>query len=86
MDLRINFKTNKEVSLKLVEQEKNIDLLTVTLDIHFDTVLVTAVDKLLKRNRIDPLFLNIIVVEGEVDDSSVAYHIALAVASALKSK
>src|SRR5438046_2347458 len=48
------------------------------VDIHFDNMLVTSIDKILKRNRIESLSLKIVKVGGLVDKSSVAYNIALA--------
>ena len=56
------------------------------VDIHFDTVLVSSIDKILKKNRIETSSLKTVKVRGQVDQSSVAYHVALAVAAALESK
>lgn len=58
----------------------------VRVDNHFDTKLVTSIDKILKENRIETSSLKTVKVQGSVDSSSVAYNIALAVAAALKSK
>ena len=86
VDLEIIFNSKPEVELRLSRDGEIFDLLMVPLDSHFDTVLVTVIDKILKRNRIEPLSLTIVNVEGLADPSSVAYHIALAVAAALKIK
>ena len=85
MELIIYFENKQIVELRLMRDGRNLDMLMVPIDIHFDTVLVTSIDKLLKRNRIDPLSLGGVSVTGQTDQSSVAYHIACSVAAAIKS-
>lgn len=75
-----------EVELRLTHKESLVDQLIIPLDIHFDTVLVTSIDKLLKRNKIDVSSLNNVQVGPETDLSSVAYRTAQAVVAALKTQ
>jgi hypothetical protein len=56
------------------------------LDIHFDTVLVTSIDKILKENRIDRVSPLDVLLEGFDDEASMSYLIARTVAGALKIK
>lgn len=94
-ELDIFFKTGREVELHLSQNCRVIDTLPVWpadpnlvhkagIDFHFDTVLVTSVDKILKRNKIDSVSLEKVFVGGNPDFSSLAYEVAQAVASALK--
>lgn len=50
----------------------------------FDTLLVTSIDKFLKKNRISPLSLSKIVVKGASNKTSTSRKIAEVVASAIK--
>lgn len=56
------------------------------IDFHFDTMLVTTVDKILKRNKILAVSLDKVLVTGQYEQSSVSYFVTLAVASALKNQ
>jgi hypothetical protein len=56
------------------------------VDIHFDTVLLTSIDKLLKRNRMKKVSPLGVVLEGFEDESSMVSMIARTVAEALKIK
>ncbi|KKS13020.1 MAG: hypothetical protein UU70_C0025G0003 [Candidatus Yanofskybacteria bacterium GW2011_GWA1_41_6] len=56
------------------------------VDFSFDTVLVTSIDKLLKRNRIARVSLSDIVIKGFENESSMSSLIAKTVAEALKIK
>ncbi len=85
-ELIIEFKDKKEIELKLLKNKEVLDMLTIKLDIHLDTLLVTSIDKILKRNRIDTLSLSDVRVAGSVEPSSVAYLVAKAIAEALKTK
>ena len=85
MKLIICLKSKQEVELKL-ENGDTMDMLIIPLDFHFDTVLVTSIDKLFKRNRILRVSPLEIVLEGFEDQSSMAYLIAKTVTEALKTK
>lgn len=56
------------------------------VDIHFDTLLVTSIDKILKKNRMDILSLSEVEVGGNANESSSAYQIVQTVVKAIKIK
>ena len=60
-------------------------MLIMPLDFNFDTVLVTSIDKLLKRNRITKVSSLDIVLEDFEDESSASSMVVRTVAEALKS-
>lgn len=74
------------MELNLVHNGAVLDMLIMSLDFSFDTVLVTSIDKLLKKNRIARVSLSDIVLEGFGDESSMSSLIAKTVAEALKIK
>ena len=95
--LEIHFKNAGEVELRLCRNSIAVGTLAVWprepqlvdkggLDFHFDTVLVTSVDKILKKNKIESLALDRVLVTGTYEQSSVSFSVAQAVASALKIK
>lgn len=95
--LLINFQTSARVELKLEQNGEQVDTLMVwppeaelvdkgSIDFHFDTVLVTSVDKILKRNKIQSSSLDHIQVVGDYEQSSLSFFIAEAVAGGLKTK
>lgn len=85
MNLIINFTEKRgEVELKLMGGKKCIDSLTFDFEANLDSVLISAVDKILKRNRIDTLSLKTVKVAGEVDKFSSAYKIAQTFIEAIK--
>lgn len=86
MELKIIKKNKESVELQLIENGEVADMLIIPLDFSFDTVLVTSIDKLLKRNRIARVSLSDIVLEGFGDESSMSSLIAKTVAEALKIK
>ncbi|OGN16668.1 MAG: hypothetical protein A3C88_02795 [Candidatus Yanofskybacteria bacterium RIFCSPHIGHO2_02_FULL_50_12] len=96
-DLIIFFSSPREVELQLIRDKATIDTISVWpadsslvdkegIDFHFDTMLVSAVDKILKRNTIEKLPLKEVQVAGEADPTSVFLQVALAVAAALKTR
>jgi len=86
MNLVINFTENKgEVELKLMEGKKCIDTLTFEFEANLDSVLISAVDKICKRNRIETLSLKTVKVAGNIEKSSSAYKIAQTFIEAIKS-
>lgn len=86
MELKIIKKNKESVELNLVRDGEVVDMLIISLDFHFDTVLVTSIDKLLKRNRISRVSPFDVVLEGFEDESSTSFLIAKTVAQALKTK
>ena len=85
MNLIINFTEKRgEVELKLQDGKKLIDSLTFEFEANLDSVLIVAVDKILKRNRIDTLSLKTVKVSGNIEKSSSAYKIAQTFIEAIK--
>ncbi|MBX4190106.1 hypothetical protein KW791_02315 [Candidatus Parcubacteria bacterium] len=82
--LTIHLKNKVECELELAKGEAVLDTLAFPLDIHFDTMLVTSIDKILKKNRIETSSLKKVNIAGFVAESSVAYHIASSVKAALE--
>ena len=85
MDLIINFKDRGKVELQLKRGRVLIDTLTFDFEANLDSVLISAVDKILERNRIETLSLKTVKVAGEVDKFSSAYKIAQTFIEAIKS-
>ena len=74
------------IKVFLKDKSTLVDEEVFPLDIHFDTVLVTSIDKLLKKNRIDNVSPLDTVLEGFEDESSMSSLIARTVVEALKIK
>lgn len=70
--------------LELMEGKKLIDSLTFNFEANLDSVLIVAVDKICKRNRIETLSLKTVKITGVVDKSSSAYKIAQTFIEAIK--
>ena len=80
---------HKEETIIKVRLEKAgvvLDEEVFPLDIYFNTVLLTSIDKLLKRNRIDKVSPLEVSLEGFEDESSMSSMIARTVVEALKIK
>ena len=86
MVLKIIKKNKETAEVQMLDNGEVVDLLIIALDFRFDTVLVTSIDKLFKRNRISRVSLLDIVLEGFEDESSMSSLIAKTVAEALKIK
>jgi len=85
MDLIINFKDRGKVELQLKRGRVLTDTLTFEFEANLDSVLISAVDKIIKRNRIESLSLKTVKVSGNVEKSSSAYKIARTFIEAIKS-
>jgi len=86
MELKIILKNKESVELQLTDKNKVRDMLIMPLDFSFDKVLVTSIDKLLKRNRIKKVSLLRVVQDGFEDESSMSSLIVRTVVEALKTK
>ena len=85
MNLIINFTEKRgEIRLELHEGKKLIDSLTFGFEANLDSVLISAVDKICKRNRIESLSLKMVKIAGNVEKSSSAYKIAQTFFEAIK--
>ncbi len=71
--------------LELKEGKKLIDSLTFDFEANLDSVLISAVDKICKRNRIETLSLKTLKVAGKLNKDSSAYKIVQTFIEALKS-
>jgi hypothetical protein len=86
MNLIINFTEKRgEIELQLKQGRVLTDSLTFEFKANLDSVLIRAVDKICKRNRINPLSLKIVKITGKVEKSSSAYKIAQTFVEAIKS-
>jgi len=85
MNLIINFTEKRgEIRLELQKGKVCIDTLTFDFEANLDSVLISAVDKICKRNRIETLSLKTVKVAGNIEKSSSAYKIALTFIEAIK--
>src|SRR3990167_8573189 len=85
MNLIINFTEKRgEVELKLLNGKRLIDTLTFEFEANLDSVLISAVDKIMKRNRIETLSLKTVKVAGEVDKFSSVHKIVQTFIEAIK--
>ncbi|OGN13078.1 MAG: hypothetical protein A3J47_01135 [Candidatus Yanofskybacteria bacterium RIFCSPHIGHO2_02_FULL_43_22] len=85
MNLIINFTEKRgEGELKLQKGKVCIDTLTFDFEANLDSVLISAVDKICKRNRIETLSLKKVKVAGNIEKSSSAYKIAQTFVEAIK--
>ena len=85
VDLIINFKRNRgEIELRLLSGKVLISTLDFSFQGNLDDLLIAAVDKIMKRNRIGTLSLKTIKIEGNIDENSSAYKIALSFTKAWK--
>lgn len=86
MELKIIQVNKTTAELRLLDSEVVLDMLIIPIDIHFNTVLVTSIDKILKKNRIEKVSLEDTTLEGFDDESSMVFLIVRTVVEALKIK
>lgn len=72
-----------KVTLRLMAGPKLIDETTLTLSQGFDTLLITALDKLLRRNKLKKLSLNKAYILGKVKQEAVSWRVIAVFAEAL---
>ena len=70
MKLVISSPQLKMLNLELVQGRISIDEVDFAFDKNLDTKLISAVDKLLVRNKIDPVSLTSIKIAGHIDKNS----------------
>ena len=76
-------KDSQTVGLILKKGRFLLDNAQVLIDRHFDHFLIEGVDKLLKRNRINPMALNRVVLSGHIDKNSSSHKMATAFLQAI---
>ncbi|MEK7121742.1 MAG: hypothetical protein AAB857_03475 [Patescibacteria group bacterium] len=86
MDLIIYFKKIGEIELQLKHDGVLTDTLAFEFEANLDSVLIAAVDKIMKRNKIETLSLKTVKVSGKVNKESSAYKIAQTFIEAIKSR
>ncbi len=83
MDLEIEFK-NSDLQVKLLKNKKTIDIETTKYYHNLSEVLITNIDRLLKRNNIDFNLLKGYKIVGNIGKESTSYKIAQAIIEGLK--
>lgn len=66
------------LKLSLHTGKRVIDELILPIDRNLDTQLITGLDKLFRRNRLDRLSLKAVEIGGNIDKNSSSYRIILA--------
>ena len=84
MDLVLYFTKIGEIEVRLVKGARVVDALDFSFHGNLDDLLISAVDKILKKNRIRALSLKTVRVDGDVDKNSSAYKIAATFTKAWK--
>lgn len=84
LKVSITFKSNRHVSVALDSGKESLGHVDFSFDNNLETLLIATIDKLLKKNRIDPSSLNKVRIGGVIDKNSLAYRIARTVVRALE--
>ena len=72
------------MEIRLTKAGKLIDTLDFSFHGNLDDLLISSVDKVLKKNRIETLSLKTVKVLGNIEKSSSAYKIAQTFVKAIK--
>ena len=72
------------MEIRLTKAGKLIDALDFSFHGNLDDLLISSVDKVLKKNRIETLSLKTVKVLGNIEKSSSAYKIARTFIEAIK--
>lgn len=80
----ITFKPNHHVSVSLAAGNMRLGHVDFSFDNNLETLLIATIDKLLKKNRIDPSSLNKVKIGGVIDKKSLAYRIARTIVRAME--
>ncbi len=84
IELHIGFTGMQAVRLTVRRGTAVLGAVDFSFDKNFDTLLIAAVDKILKQTRISPTSLKDVKIGGKVDKNSSAYKIAQTLATALQ--
>ena len=84
MELVLYFKKIGEIEIRLTKAGKLIDALDFSFHGNLDDLLISSVDKVFKRNRIETSSLKTVRIGGDVDKNSSAYKIAQTFIEAIK--
>lgn len=78
------FLEEKSVTLKLHNKAGVVDFIELPYYHGLDRVLISGLDKLLKRNKLSPKVLKTYKIQGNLGQNSTSYKIASAFLQALK--
>ncbi len=82
--LTLTFTGRGRMRVRLADGRKLLDAVDFSFDSDLDTLLIGAIDKILKRNRIPLLSVMRVSVGGEVDRTSLAWRVAQTCAAAVR--
>lgn len=72
MKIICNTSNGRIVILQLKQEGNILDELSLTVDQRFDTLLITGIDKLLIRNKIERLSLKALKIQGKLKEEAVS--------------
>ena len=84
INISITFKPDHHVLVALDAGKDSLGHVDFSFDNNLETLLIETIDKLLKKNRIDPSSLNKVRIGGVIDKNSLAYRIARTVVRAME--
>ncbi|MDP3696634.1 MAG: hypothetical protein Q8R55_01220 [Candidatus Taylorbacteria bacterium] len=84
INLVIKIKTSDTLTLQLKKGYFVIDDESLTISQNLDNMLITAIDRLLAKNRIDRLSLETLEIQGEMSPEAVSSMIIKTIRSGLK--
>ncbi|HEY4520523.1 MAG TPA: hypothetical protein VJJ72_01835 [Candidatus Paceibacterota bacterium] len=82
-EIIIQFTSPSEITLKLLEHGVVTDASRIEVDFNLDSYLPLAIDKILRKNKIESSALKKASVEGEERLNSTSYRVAQAVVAAI---
>ncbi|MEK7195062.1 MAG: hypothetical protein AAB667_02305 [Patescibacteria group bacterium] len=82
--ISIIFEPDHHVLVVLGIGKEAVGHVDFSFDNNLETLLIDTIDKLLKKNRIDPSSLNKVQIGGVIDKNSLAYRIARTVVCAME--
>ena len=84
INITVTFKPDHHVRVSLDVGKDGVGHVDFSFDNNLETLLIDTIDKLLKKNRIDPSSLNKVRIGGVIDKNSLAYRIARTVVCAME--
>ena len=84
MKVILTIKKENNLVIELKQGRKFVARENLTIDRNLDTLLITAIDKILSRNRIDRLSLRTLEIPGKLKDEAVSAMILKTIKTALE--
>ena len=84
MKLVLTIKNQNNIEIKLKKGKGVVDHESLTLNQNLDNMLITAIDKLLAKNRIDRLSLETLEIQGKMRPEAVLSMIIRTAKSAIE--